>query len=1043
MLYKDSKQDKREEGSFDMELFENPTKEYRGAPFWAWNGQLDKARLGRQIDCFRKMGFGGYHMHSRQGLAVEYLGDEFMEYVSFCVARGKEAGMYSYLYDEDRWPSGYAGGLVTQEPKFRQRVLIITKETGVMADIESDPVEAFAEGRPYLVGCYDVQFDEAGFLQSYRRIQAWAEAEHEKYYAYSKTNDPSGRYNFQTYVDIMQPAAIQRFTELTHERYYAACGQEYGKSVPSIFSDEPRHEPLEQFSEAEEERGALYYWTYGFENSFREQYGYSLVEQLPYLVWDTRDQKHCYVRYHYFNHAQELFENAFFRQISEVTKRQKIAFTGHLMNEHTLLGQISRTGDAMRMYPYFDIPGIDVLYDRVELLTAKQAQSIVRQYGKKGMLSELYGVTGWDFDFKCMKMQGDWQAALGVTLRVPHLSMMSMAGRAKRDYPASFQYQSPWYEEYRYVEDHFARLNTVLSRGRAVVNIAVLHPIETTMLHYSTKEKSALFLEEQEKKLQELIGWLLYTGIDFDFLNEALLAKQEVLAGRRLQVCEMEYATVIVPSMDTIRESTLEILEQFRTCGGKVIFVDKCPRFVDGKKSDRVKSLYAHAAHAGRDKTALVGLLEEERVLRLQNDDGTDTDDLICQLREDVDDRWLFVARAKKLGKISYERSVCRGRNVRITVEGEYHVTVFDTLTGKSSPAEYHVKDGKTIIDYCLFANDSLLLRLEDDSLSLKTAQEQKQPEVSTKKDSKTSEIRVSDEVYYKRSEPNVVLLDVGRYSLDGKNYSNEEYVLEMNQQLADILGITYSDAQPYIFKESGEAHAVYVRYEFDSEAELDGLLLAAERMEACMVTLNGVAADSQVTGYYVDESVETVRLPKIQKGRNILDIKLRFSVAGMIEPCYLLGEFDVVLKGSKALLCPPSHTIGFGPLAMQGMPFYGGNITYSTTIDTPECTARITIRDFGSHCVRVFVDGEDAGLIAFSPFAVEKDLLAGEHQIEFRCYGNRNNTFGPVHNNRMKDGDYCVEPDAWEKSNEFFRSGYFLQDTGILSEPVIELLKK
>lgn len=1072
MLYKDNKQENHKEGSLDMELFENPTKEYRGAPFWAWNGQLDKARLSRQIDCFRKMGFGGYHMHPRQGLAVEYLSDEFMDFISFCIAKGNEDGMYSYLYDEDRWPSGYAGGLVTREPRFRQRVLIITKAAEFLADVECDPDKAFAEGRPYLVGCYDIQFDKDGFLQEYRKIEAGDAAEHEKYYAYSKTNDPSGRYNFQTYVDIMQPEAIRRFIELTHERYYAVCGQEYGKSVPSIFSDEPRHEPLEQFSEVGETQRALYYWTYECEHSFRERYGYSLVEQLPHLVWDTADQDYCYVRYHYFNHAQELFEKAFFQQISEVTKRQGIAFTGHLMNEHTLLGQISRTGDAMRLYPYFDIPGMDVLFDRVELLTAKQVQSIVHQYGKKGMLSELYGVTGWDFDFKCMKMQGDWQAALGVTLRVPHLAMMSMAGRAKRDYPASYQYQSPWYEEYKYVEDHFARLNTVLSRGRAVVNIAVLHPIETTMLHYSTKEKSAVFLEEQEKKLQELIGWLLYTGIDFDFLNEALLPEQKVSVGSevrsgldgtdlchtgkrwvdadgadgadlchtgRLRVGKMEYAAVVVPSMDTIRESTLEILEQFRTCGGKVIFLDKCPRYVDGKKSDRAESLYAHAVHAGRDKTELIGLLEEERVVHLQNDDGTDTDDLICQLREETHDRWLFVARAKKLGKTSYERSVCRGRNVRITVEGEYHVTVFDTLTGKSRPAEYHVKDGKTIIDHCFFANDSLLLRLEDGGLSLKTAQEQKQSEVPTKKDSKTSEIAVWDEVYYKRSEPNVVLFDVGRYSLDGTTYSNREYVLEMNRQLSEILNVTYSDAQPYIFRDSREAHMVYVRYEFDSEAELDGLLLAAERMEECRVYLNGVPADGVILGYYVDESIRTVRIPGVRKGRNILDIKLPFSAAGMIEPCYLLGEFDVTLRGCNPTIHQPSNRIGFGPLATQGMPFYGGNITYSTEIDTTEGTARITVSDFGAPCVRVFIDGEDAGLIAFAPFAVEKELSEGRHRIDFLCYGNRNNTFGPVHNKRMNDMDYYIEPDAWEQSCEFWRNGYFLQDTGILSGPAVE----
>ena len=221
-----------------------------------------------------------------------------------------------------------------------------------------------------------------------------------------------------------------------------------------------------QMSESNSGCVAVYAWTYGFEKSFEDKYQYSFVDNLPYLIWDTAKKDCCHVRYHFFNHVEDLFEKAFFHQIREVTTKQNLSFTGHLMSEHLLLDQLSRTGDGMRQYPYFDIPGMDVLFDRVELVTAKQTQSIVRQYGKKGMMSELYGVTGWDFDFKCLKMQGDWQAALGVTLRVPHLSWMSMAGLAKRDYPASFNYQSPWYKEFSYLENHFARLNTVLTRGK-------------------------------------------------------------------------------------------------------------------------------------------------------------------------------------------------------------------------------------------------------------------------------------------------------------------------------------------------------------------------------------------------------------------------------------------------------------------------------------------------------------------------------------------------------------------------------------------------
>jgi len=62
---------------FSHELFRNPTSEYRGCPFWAWNTKLDKDQLLRQIDNFKAMGMGGFHMHVRTGLDTEYMGSEY------------------------------------------------------------------------------------------------------------------------------------------------------------------------------------------------------------------------------------------------------------------------------------------------------------------------------------------------------------------------------------------------------------------------------------------------------------------------------------------------------------------------------------------------------------------------------------------------------------------------------------------------------------------------------------------------------------------------------------------------------------------------------------------------------------------------------------------------------------------------------------------------------------------------------------------------------------------------------------------------------
>ena len=163
--------------------------------------------------------------------------------------------------------------------------------------------------------------------------------------------------------------------------------------------------------------------------------------------------------------------------------------------------------------------GIDMLADAREYTTAKQAQSVSRQMGRSGVISELYGVTNWNFDFRGHKLQGDWQAALGVTVRVPHLSWMYMGGESKRDYPAPIDSHSPWYRKYTLIEDHFARVNVAMTRGKAVVHVGVVHPIESMFMEFGpekeTIEKRSL-MEEQFQNLN-LDGCCLVSRILISF----------------------------------------------------------------------------------------------------------------------------------------------------------------------------------------------------------------------------------------------------------------------------------------------------------------------------------------------------------------------------------------------------------------------------------------------------------------------------------------------------------------------------------------------
>lgn len=147
-----------------------------------------------------------------------------------------------------------------------------------------------------------------------------------------------------------------------------------------------------------------------------------------------------------------------------------------------------------------------------------------------------------------------------------------MKGEAKRDYPASINYQSPWYKEYSIVEDHFARINTAMTRGKPVVRIGVVHPIESFWLLFGPSSQMEVKGEQLDKHFQDITRWLLYGSADFNYINEATLP--DVFGGceNGLQVGQMKYDVVIVPDCITLRRSTLDILEKFHKNGGKVVF---------------------------------------------------------------------------------------------------------------------------------------------------------------------------------------------------------------------------------------------------------------------------------------------------------------------------------------------------------------------------------------------------------------------------------------------------------------------------------------
>ncbi len=1046
MLYK-----KNKARTLSDELFKAPSCEYRGTPFWSWNCKMTPEILEKQIEYLKEMGFGGFHMHSRAGMDNTYLGEEFMGLVRACVDKAKREDMLAWLYDEDRWPSGAAGGLVTKEPEYRARILYFAPACRVKLS-DSYPSEldegvrplrdfsgelpqsdAVREGKPYFIAAYDITLDADGCLAGCEVIDRKAKAKGTKWYAFCATAEMSDWYNGYCYADTLSAKAIRRFIEITHDTYKKYVGDEFDRTVPAIFTDEPQFARDKNLNFPTDLDLCSFAWTPDLPKTYKKRYGDDIIPHIPELVWELPDGKISVSRYRFRDHLCQRFTDAFSALCGKWCEKNGIKLTGHMMEEPTLHSQTSMIGETMRAYKYFGYPGIDMLCNGVELTTAKQAQSVVHQYGKEAMTSELYGVTNWDFDFRGHKFQGDWQAALGVTIRVPHLSWVSMKGDAKRDYPASISYQSPWYKEYPYIENHFARLNTALTRGKPHVSIGVIHPIESYWLHWGIGRSTAAVRKQMDTRFESFIKWMLFGQLDFDYISESLFPDECPEASFPLKAGKMSYTTIIVPGAETIRRTTLERLRAFLSAGGRLIFLGECPRYVDALPSDEVKELYNNSVRIPFERLALLEALEEERELEIRRENGDLTDNYIYQMRDDGQSRWLFVCNAVKYDLAD----VVRPSKLLIKIRGEFAPKLYDTLSGEIKDISYRCENGYTHISYTAYLHDSILLRLSRSRRASLTVPERPPRTVSS--------VNYKTRVRYEREEPNVLLLDLAEYLIDDETeFRPLEEIRRLDAIVRKAAGIPpKSGRQPWTLPEEKTEHTVTLRFTFASETKVKGAKLAMEDAETSVLTFDGKSVPCVPDGYFTDEAIKTVPLPDIKPGIHTITVTIPLGSRTYTEWYYLLGDFNVRLEGCEKTLTAPTDKIGFGSVTSQGMPFYGGNIRYFCEVEVKDdgCGLRIHANNYRGALISVKVDGKDAGKIVFAPYNVVLDgIEKGSHTVELTLYGNRYNCFSGLHN--AETDLRWVGPNMWFTNGDAYSYEYNLRDMGIMASPVIDVIK-
>lgn len=976
--------------------FENPGWEERAKPFWSWNGDLREDELIKQIDCFDKMGMGGYFCHSRIGLETEYLGEKWFDLVNTCADYGEKVKMQTWLYDEDRWPSGTAGGMVTKNPEYRIKYIRLERLPGGGEAVFDDST----------VACFSADTDGIAFT-SKKRIMPGERADGNTLLRFTIEEMCSeGFYNGYTYVDTMNPEATKKFIELTHEKYAEKCPG-LGNKIAGIFTDEPhRGSVMCGFGIKNKDAFYLTPYTPALFSEFEKENGYDLRDFLPELFLKEASKAVHPVKLHYLRAIEQLFIHNFLEPVQSWCHEHNMLLTGHLLHEDTLTAQTCMMGSLQRAYEYFDIPGIDNLGETSDLYwTAKQVVSTARQTGKKSVLSEMYGCTGWHMRFKDYKAIGDWQALFGINLRCPHLSWYWMKGSSKRDYPAPVSAQSAWYGEYHYIEDYYARLNVFKERGEAVCSTLVLNPIESVWMYIHTGWSVSLGTNNDdvrriEKRYFNLLYMLCGSRIDFDYGDEDIMARHAEVEKRDgktvLRVGKAYYDKVLISGMDTIRPSTLKLLCRFADSGGRVIIAGEPPKYIDAVKSKEIKRL--KAIKTAFKKSEIIAALGEKPIVSITLSNGRNADRIYARATRENDDYHIVIMnmnRTKGYKNCRISLSVggyCEKWNAR---NGEV------TLLTVGEPVEFN---------YDFAASEELCITVTKKNRGFKPAP------------GKGRLIRreaLPKELSYRLNEPNVCTLNFTDYKINGGKTVYHKDVIQEDNAIRRSLGLIERSGemlQPWF-----TAGTVYkglceltMDFPFIIKDMPEYLKLVVETPENFEILVNGKLALERTDENWVDScfTVFSVDTSALKVGKNKITLKTGYRYDTNLEYIHLLGSFGVKINDDEIPeLTKIPEKLTVGDITAQGMPFYGASVSY--IVKTPKLSAGeklyFSVPSAEAACIRVSGGGKSK-IIAFYPFTADITDLANSDELEIRYVFNRKNTFEPCMNGIHFAGKYVLQ---------------------------------
>ncbi len=988
------------------DAFRNPPREDRPQPFWSWNADIDETRIDQMVALFAAQGCGGVFVHPRPGLVTDYLSPRWFALWRHAARRCAEHGLACHIYDENSFPSGFSGGhVVSSEPNAAARL------------VRADLLTAAKPPDGRLLGCADPH--SGAMLAS----DAWKQATPEQpvLVLVELHDQPSTWHAGFARPDISLPVTGRAFLATTHAAYARECGEHLGTTTQLVFTDEPT---LARTAETQP-------WSDELELAFAAGHGYRLADRLGLLFVDGPG--HEAVRHDFHATLNRMLCGNFFKPIHDWCAAHRLSATGHV-DEH-LWPEPSFLPSAAAALRWMQVPGNDLLgfqfapdrqeHDAVAMarLNLRELDAVRRQCGRTRCVVESCGGGGYAYGPKDMKPLEDWAMAQGVSLINPHLAHVSLQGARKYDWPQTVSDHSAWAPDLAVHHLHVARVITALQRGTVERRIGVLMPTTTAWLHARPGLPKDGPLGRLRAAMFALVEQLEHAGIDWDPIDECLLAELGRVDGGVLHVGACSYRAVVVPAaMDAWESTTLALLAE----AGVPLHGEGAgrPRFLDGRPDPRPATIARWQTHV--DATALTAALRSAFPPQLAQADGAPLPTALSWRRVETPDGSLFF--------------LCNPWNkpLRTSLRLPGHgVLALDTGDGAMSPV------ASTVQGDC----QSVVLELAPGShaLWLCTAVGAIAPAPAWRRLPVAAAGITADH-------DNVLVLDHAELRIPGHTPLAGTAV-RVDSALWAAMG----------FRGPGWSHAIQFRrtllehpvahlpgftvtYAFDLDPGVDarGLRLAVEMPELYRITVNGTA----VAGWqpWFDMAMGAAPIGALLlPGRNNVQLAAeRFSTRHELANVHLLGDFALRPTEHGFAIAPPLP-LTLGSWRSLGRPLANGAMTYSwdVTLAAPTSRLRVRLPAWAGATWRLTVDGAIVARAGHGEdeVIVANPLTAGAHRIGITVVSHLAGLLGPHHSEGLP-GRWTWER-SWEPLRALAPPGaeWRAPESGLLATPELAVV--